>query len=121
MSKVISIAIRMGLGVFVQGAGPAARFGHPGDNTGFTSSWVSLMQGGHGCILMTNSDNGWPLQKELLRTIAQVYAWPELPPRENHESLAAEGAAASDIYVGDQKQTDALCAYFSPSKKLSAT
>jgi len=91
----------MGLGVFVQGAGPEARFGHPGDNAGFTSCWVSLMQGGQGCILMTNSDNGWSLQQELLHTIAQVYAWPELPPQKNHESKALEGAAASDPCVGE--------------------
>lgn len=91
----------MGLGVFVQGASPNARFGHPGDNAGFTSCWVSLMQRGQGCILMTNSDNGWSLQQELLRTIAQVYAWPELPPQKNHESKALEGAAASDPCVGE--------------------
>lgn len=70
----------MGLGVFVQGTGYGTRFGHPGDNAGFTSCWASLMQGGQGCILMTNSDNGWTLQQEVLRTIAQVYAWPELSP-----------------------------------------
>jgi hypothetical protein len=28
---------------------------------------------------MTNFDNGWSLQQELVHTIAQVYAWPELP------------------------------------------
>ncbi|MGI9060006.1 MAG: serine hydrolase [Ktedonobacteraceae bacterium] len=91
----------IGLGVFVEGAGPGARFGHSGDNTGFTSCWVSLMQGGQGCILMTNSDNGWSLQQELLHTIAQVYAWPELPPQENHESLTADIVAASDTCVGE--------------------
>ena len=48
---------------------------------------------------MTNSDNGWSLQQELLRTIAQVYAWPELPPR---ETLAAtEDAATSSTAVGE--------------------
>ncbi|HZO73557.1 MAG TPA: serine hydrolase domain-containing protein [Ktedonobacteraceae bacterium] len=75
----------MGLGVFVQGAGPGARFGHPGDNAGFTSCWVSLQQGGQGCVLMTNSDNGGSLQQELLHTITQVYAWPEIAPEKNHE------------------------------------
>lgn len=91
----------MGLGVFVQGTGSNGRFGHPGDNTGFTSYWVSLMQGGRGCILMTNSDNGWSLQEELLRAIAQAYAWPEPPPQKNLESEALEGAAASDSCVGE--------------------
>jgi len=50
---------------------------------------------------MTNSDNGWSLQQELLHTIAQVYAWPELPPQKNHESKVLEGAAASDPCVGE--------------------
>ena len=71
----------MGLGIFVQGTGSGARFGHPGDNAGFTSCWVSLQEDGRGCVLMTNSDKGWPLQEELLRTIEQVYAWPELPSK----------------------------------------
>ncbi|HEV2653791.1 MAG TPA: hypothetical protein VGT82_02490, partial [Ktedonobacteraceae bacterium] len=88
----------MGLGVFVQGTGPGARFGHPGDNAGFTSCWVSLLQGGQGCVLMTNSDNGWSLQQELLRAIAQVYTWPELLP---HENLALEDVATSATAVGE--------------------
>jgi CubicO group peptidase (beta-lactamase class C family) len=91
----------MGLGVFVQGSGAGARFGHPGGNTGFTSRWVSLMHGGQGCILMINSDNGWSLQQELLSTIAQVYAWPELPSRENDESPTPEFAAVPNPYIGE--------------------
>jgi ssDNA-binding Zn-finger/Zn-ribbon topoisomerase 1 len=47
--------------------------------------------------LTTNSDNGWSLQTEVLYTIAQVYAWPELPSREDHERLDA----VSDTYVGE--------------------
>lgn len=70
----------VGLSIFLQGAGPDGRFGHAGDNTGFTSLWISLREHGRGCVLMTNSDNGWPLQEELLRTIEQVYAWPDVPP-----------------------------------------
>lgn len=67
----------VGLGIFVQGEGPGARFGHPGDNAGFTSCWLSLAREGQGCVLMNSSDNGWPLQQELLQAIAQVYGWPE--------------------------------------------
>jgi CubicO group peptidase (beta-lactamase class C family) len=91
----------MGLGVFVQGAGPGTRFGHPGDNTGFTSCWVSLMHGGRSCVLMTNSDNGWPLQEELLETIAQVYEWPELSSSEDSENEAGQAAATLDSYAGE--------------------
>ncbi len=104
----------MGLGIFVQGEGSYARFGHPGDNTGFTSLWVSLMQGGQGCILMTNSDNGWSLQNELLHTIAQVYAWPELPPRKKHEDFDAE---VDDTIVGEYELRSNLSLTISKTDK----
>ena len=66
----------MGLGIFVKGRGRTARIGHPGDNPGFACSWLSLIHEGRGCVVMTNSDNGWALQNDLASTIAQVYAWP---------------------------------------------
>lgn len=49
---------------------------------------------------MTNSDNGWSLQQELLRTIEEVYTWPDLPPQKNHESKVIVGAD-SDSCVGE--------------------
>ena len=54
---------------------------------------------------MTNSDNGWSLQQELLRTIAQVYAWPELPP---HETPAMEDAAIASTAVGEYELSPGL-------------
>ncbi len=68
----------IGLGVFIKGQGNKARFGHSGDNLGYKCRWISLVQDGHGCVIMTNSDNGEALMDDVFQTIAHVYQWPEL-------------------------------------------
>ncbi len=88
----------MGLGVFMQGQGNTARFGHGGDNLGFSCRWISLIQEGRGCVIMTNSDNGWLLLDDLFQTIAQVYEWPDVTP--HAERSAAETLSISDDYEG---------------------
>lgn len=74
----------MGLGVWLEGSGRNARFGHPGDNEGFASRWTALREGGMGAVIMTNSDTGGELIADVLHNIAQAYGWPEieklLPP-----------------------------------------
>ncbi len=66
----------IGLGVFIEGTGDTARFGHAGDNLGYKCRWISLVQGGRGCVVMTNSDNGEALIDDIFQTIVQVYEWP---------------------------------------------
>lgn len=61
----------VGLDVFTDGA----RFGHAGDNTGFNCQWLSCRDEGEGCVIMTNSDEGWWIIEKLERAIARVYAW----------------------------------------------
>jgi CubicO group peptidase (beta-lactamase class C family) len=68
----------MGLGMWLEGSRENARFGHPGDNEGFASHWTALQEGGMGAVIMANSDNGAGLIADVLRTIAQVYGWPEV-------------------------------------------
>ena len=68
---------KIGLGVFIHGAGKNARFGHSGDNAGFNCQWLSLVHKGQGCVIMTNSDEGWLITDKLPRIIAQVYGWPD--------------------------------------------
>jgi aromatic-L-amino-acid decarboxylase len=115
----------IGLGIFVQGAGPTARFGHAGDNSGFTSLWIMLKQGGCGCVLMTNSDNGWPLQEELLHTIAQVYNWPDVPlgrafsPRE--ESRSTLELSSDEMRGMGYKVVDMLVEHFEQARDLPVT
>ncbi len=81
----------IGLGVFLQGRGQGARFGHGGDNTGFQCTWVSLENGGQGYVIMTNSDEGWRVIEKLERVIAEVYEWPPVPAtlrRDNEQEQA---------------------------------
>lgn len=67
----------MGLGVWLDGRGETARFGHPGDNEGFSCYWTAWCQGGRGAVIMTNSDTGGELIADVLETIEQAYDWPE--------------------------------------------
>jgi CubicO group peptidase (beta-lactamase class C family) len=72
----------MGLGVWLDGSGENARFGHPGDNEGFASRWEALREGDMGAVILTNSDNGGELIADMFHTIEQAYSWPEIenPP-----------------------------------------
>lgn len=72
----------MGLGVWLDGRGANSRFGHSGDNEGFTSRWEAVPEGGMGAVILTNSDNGGALIADVFDHIAEVYRWPELesPP-----------------------------------------
>ncbi len=87
----------MGLGVFIEGKGDTARFGHPGDNPGFSCCWISLMQEGRGCVVMTNSDNGEALQADVSSNIAQIYEWPEIV---THDVLSQETPTTLNICEG---------------------
>ena len=66
----------VGLGVFMEGGGEGRRFGHPGDNEGYTAYWSSLVERGQGVVIMTNSDEGWQAQGEMLGMVEEAYAWP---------------------------------------------
>src|SRR5919202_244869 len=67
----------MGLGIFLEGSGPASYFGHPGDNEGFTGRWLMHTTSGRGAVVLTNSDAGWVLQDEILAAVATEYNWPD--------------------------------------------
>ena len=88
----------IGLGVFIEGRGNTARFGHGGDNFGYACHWVSLKYSGQGCVIMTNSDNGWALLNELVRAIAQVYDWPAVASRKTRP--ASDTLSVTDDYAG---------------------
>ena len=50
-------------------------FQHAGGNAGFTCLLYSSRQGGYGLVVMTNSDNGGPLYREILKSVAGEYKW----------------------------------------------
>jgi CubicO group peptidase (beta-lactamase class C family) len=64
-----------GLGVGLIGAGPSTMFGHGGSNEGFRCEFVALKDRASGVVVMTNSDRGGALAKEIIRAVAQEYQW----------------------------------------------
>jgi CubicO group peptidase (beta-lactamase class C family) len=73
---------RYGLGLSIDGTGPAARFGHGGSNEGFKCEMTAFLEGGRGAVVMTNGDKGYGLGMEILRAVAREYGWPALQPVE---------------------------------------
>jgi CubicO group peptidase (beta-lactamase class C family) len=57
-------------------------FGHGGSNQGFRCQVVALMDGGKGAVVMTNSDNGSALMREIFITIDAEYGWGIIQPTE---------------------------------------
>lgn len=72
-----------GLGFGLQDAGRTAHFGHGGSNEGFRCNLDTYTGSGQGFAVMTNSDNGGQLIEEILRAVAQEYAWPDYRPVEH--------------------------------------
>jgi len=70
-----------GLGLSLQGSGPAASFGHGGANEGFRCQMTAFIEKGQGAVIMTNSDRGGILVGDILRAIAREYDWPAFKPR----------------------------------------
>lgn len=86
----------MGLGVWREGNGPDARFGHPGDNEGFACRWTASREAGMGAVIMTNSDSAGELVADVLHDVAQAYEWQEV------EDLAPSPRISTSMmqYVG---------------------
>lgn len=66
-----------GLGLKITGEGDTAYFSHPGVNEGFISYLIGYSKLGKGAVIMTNSNNGRYLIKEIIDSIARVYNWPD--------------------------------------------
>ncbi|WP_437396945.1 serine hydrolase domain-containing protein [Flagellimonas lutimaris] len=71
-----------GIGIGIDGEGNAFRFRHTGGNAGFVCYAVSFADIGRGAVIMTNSDNGFPLIHEITRAISKEYNWPAMWMRE---------------------------------------
>ncbi len=71
-----------GQGFPLSGAGDAFRYRHTGGNAGFTCYAVAFAGIGRGMVVMTNSDAGSQLIRELTRAVAGEYGWPRMWVRE---------------------------------------
>ena len=72
---------RYGLGFEVHGEGDAIAFCHGGVNEGFQADFICFPNLGMGAIVMTNSDNGMRLMREIFSSLAQNYDYPERTTR----------------------------------------
>jgi CubicO group peptidase (beta-lactamase class C family) len=82
-----------GLGLQVNGVGtPAEWFGHSGDTNGYQALMVLFSGTGRGAVVMTNSDAGGVLLRELMRSVAREYGWPGFHPVEKR-AVAMDPAA----------------------------
>ena len=68
-----------GIGPVIGGATARKYYSHNGGNEGYRCALVAY-EDGEGAVVMTNGDNGGGLMYEVLRTIAQVYQWPDFGP-----------------------------------------
>lgn len=63
------------LGFGVEGTENTLRFQHSGRNQGYACYAVSFAHTGRGVVVMTNSDNGSQLIREVVRAVYRVYGW----------------------------------------------
>ncbi len=55
-------------------------FAHGGENEGFECHFTAQTQGRQGVVIMTNSDQGSILAREILLTVARAFDWDEFQP-----------------------------------------
>jgi CubicO group peptidase (beta-lactamase class C family) len=84
-----------GLGLGLEGTGPAASFGHGGSNAGFKCSMTASVEGGRGAVVMTNGDQGGRLASEILRAVAAEYGWSGRQPRQKSVVTVEPAALAA--------------------------
>lgn len=71
---------KWGLGLGIGGSPAAPYFQHFGVNEGFESLMFGYRDQGEGAVIMTNAAGGAELARDVLRSIAVAYAWPDYAP-----------------------------------------
>jgi CubicO group peptidase (beta-lactamase class C family) len=71
---------RMGLGPEVNGEKEGLLFSHGGANVGYRCELQAFARAGRGVVVMTNSDNGGELIREIVRSVSKVYGWGTFNP-----------------------------------------
>jgi CubicO group peptidase (beta-lactamase class C family) len=69
-----------GLGFVIDGCGKNLNFRKEGHNIGFYNWLIGFPYTQQGAVIMTNSENGMPLIKDLIQKISQTYKWPKHYP-----------------------------------------
>jgi CubicO group peptidase (beta-lactamase class C family) len=71
-----------GAGFLVDGSGDDIQFKLRGKTEGFACLMILYPVRGQGAVIMSNSDNGFPLIEEILCALSTVYQWPHYRPEE---------------------------------------
>ncbi len=69
-----------GLGFVIDGCGKNLNFRKEGHNIGFYNWLIAFPDTKQGAIIMTNSENGVPLIKDIIQKMSQLYKWPDHYP-----------------------------------------
>jgi CubicO group peptidase (beta-lactamase class C family) len=79
-----------GLGIYIEGEGPALRARHGGSMIGFVAQMVFYPNVGKGAVVMASSEGGRWLNQELIAAIASEYEWPGYPVRRSLATATTE-------------------------------
>lgn len=79
-------------------------FAHGGSNAGYRCVLTASLEGGHGVVVMTNSDQGGALADEIVLTVAREYGWPGPKPQTKtlHPLSEEDLAAIAGTYEGER-------------------
>jgi CubicO group peptidase (beta-lactamase class C family) len=84
-----------GLGVSIRGVTTAKYFYHNGSNAGFKAVMLGYPGSGDGVVVLTNGDQGFGLNEEIVRAVAAEYGWPDYRPVER---------AVTPLAIADQQK-----------------
>ena len=116
-----------GLGLDLRGKNQSARFGHGGGNEGYRCLMFAYSDSGQGAVVMTNSDNGYALAEEIMRSIAKEYGWFEYLPKEKvivsvdrkiYDSYAGQYEIAPNFFLTITNENGKLMSQMTGQSKL---
>lgn len=99
-----------GLGFGLNDAGDGVAFVHSGHNPGYSARWINYADGRASVAILTNSDNGGALIREMLSGLGHVYGWRQ-DAYEERETVQLSEAQLDDIageYAFGSKEAKAI-------------
>lgn len=105
-----------GLGPLLHGTGKGFYFEHGGANEGYRCSVMYFPETGKGAAVMTNSDAGDALAREVLYAIAAEYQWLDYGPREV-EPIALDSVTLQQL-VGEYPVPQAVVGGTTPVSQV---
>jgi CubicO group peptidase (beta-lactamase class C family) len=85
-----------GLGMGVGGKPEHRYFAHNSINFGYQSLFLAY-DVGNGVVIMTNSESGLGIARQLLRGVAREYGWPDFQPKERTVSSTPDPATYDKV------------------------